>query len=164
MAIKIFIDQDYNPNGVRMVEDEFGMQEQDVVYNVGMYLANILKGDPRFEVLLSNPADYLINIQCNTNEDSEINGTEAYVYSNYTPSYYLAEQILAATVSRVGTRNNGLRIYPSLSMLQYIDKPSVLVKLGYLSNPSDNEKLKNNQWDFAYAIYNGLLVYFGFTI
>ncbi len=164
MAIKIFIDQGYEPSGINVVAEEYGLQEQDVACNVGMYLANILEEDPRFDVHTSSPVDYFISIQCNVNEDSAINGTEAYVYSNYTPSYDLAEHILAATVTRVGTRNNGLRLNPTLSMLQYTDKPSVLVKLGYLSNPSDNDKLKNNQWDFAYAIYNGLLVYFGFTV
>lgn len=40
--------------------------------------------------------------------------------------------------------------------------PAILVELAYLTNVGDAEKLKNNQYDFAYGIYAGLLSYFGF--
>lgn len=188
MPIRIFIDQGHNPSGINAGAEGFGLQEQDVTYNVGIYLANILNEDPRFEartsrtypeqslgysntsslaerVRLANtwPADYFISIHCNANVNPAINGTETYVYQSYTQAYWLAERILAAIVSRVGTRNNGLRLNPSLYVLRNTNMPAVLVELGYLTNPEDNEKLRNNQYDFAYAIYSGLLTYFGFT-
>ena len=37
-----------------------------------------------------------------------------------------------------------------------------LVELGYLSNSSDAQKLRDDQRGFAWGIYNGLLSYFGF--
>jgi N-acetylmuramoyl-L-alanine amidase len=166
----------------------FGLLEQDVNYNVGIYLADILRGDSRFEVrtsrttpeqslgysntsslaervLMANswPANYFISIHANANDNPAINGTEVYVAQNYTQAYYLAEHILNSIVSRVGTRNNAVRLRPSLYVLRNTNMPAVLVELGYLTNPSDAEKLRNNQYDFAYAIYDGLLEYFGFT-
>ena len=39
--------------------------------------------------------------------------------------------------------------------------PAILVELAYLSNYGDSEKLRNNQYGFAYGIYLGLLRYFG---
>jgi N-acetylmuramoyl-L-alanine amidase len=63
----------------------------------------------------------------------------------------------------VGTKNNGIRENPSLYVLRNADMPANLVELGYLSNPSDAEKLRNDQYGFAYGIYLGLLRFFGFA-
>lgn len=189
MAIRIFIDQGHNPNGVYAGEEGFGLREQDITYAVGIELANILNADSRFEartsrtspeqslgysntsslaerVRLANswPADYFIGIHCNANEDSAINGTECYVYQNYTQSYYLAERILPAIVSRLDTKNNGVRINPSLYVLRRTNMPSTLVELAYITNSESIEKLGTRQHDFAYAIYDGILDYFGFNI
>ena len=39
--------------------------------------------------------------------------------------------------------------------------PSVLVELAYISNESDAIKLRDDQYQFAYGIYVGLLNYLG---
>lgn len=187
MAIKIFIDQGHNPTGFNAGAEGFGMREQDITYQVGIYLANLLNADPRFDartsrtspeqylgysqvsslaerVRLANtwPANYFISIHCNANPNPAINGTEVYVYETYTQSYWLAEQVLEAIVNRVGTRDNQVRVNNSLYVLRKTNMPSILVELAYLSNPSDAQKLRDNQYDFAYAIYTGFLNYFGF--
>ena len=43
MAIKIFIDQGHNPGNINAGAQGFGMREEDITYNVGRYLADILK-------------------------------------------------------------------------------------------------------------------------
>ncbi|WFR56950.1 N-acetylmuramoyl-L-alanine amidase [Anaerocolumna sp. AGMB13025] len=189
MPIRIFIDQGHNPSGFNAGAEGFGLREQDITYQVGMYLANILNDDPRFEartsrttpeqvlgysnttslaerVRLANswPANYFISIHCNANDNPAINGTECYVFQNYTQSYYLAERILPAIVNRVGTRNNGVRINPSLYVLRRTNMPAVLVELAYITNYEDAQKLGSRQYDFAYGIYQGLLDYFGFSV
>lgn len=186
MPIRIFIDQGHNPQGINAGAEGFGIREQDVTYQVGIYLANILNADPRFEartsrtspeqslgysntsslaerVRLANtwPADYFLSIHCNASDNPAQNGTECYVYENYTQSYYLAERILLAIVERLNTFNNGVRINPSLYVLRRTNMPSVLIELGYITNYEDSQKLANRQYDFAYAIYQGLLNYFG---
>lgn len=186
MAIRIFIDQGHNPQGINAGAEGFGLREQDITYQVGIYLANILNADPRFEartsrtspeqvlgysntsslaerVRLANtwPADYFLSIHCNASGNPEMNGTECYVYENYTQSYYLAERILLAIVDRLGTYNNGVRINPSLYVLRRTNMPAVLIELAYITNYSDSQKLATRQYDFAYAIYQGLLNYFG---
>ena len=109
------------------------------------------------------PADYFISIHCNSNSNPAINGSEMYVYRSYTQSYWLAQHILNAVVARVGTRDNGVRLNPSLYVLRKTTMPAVLVELAYLSNTEDAEKLRNDQSGFAWGIYNGLLSYFGLS-
>ena len=92
----------------------------------------------------------------------EINGTEVYVYRANTQSYWLAQHILNGIVERVGTRDNGVRINPSLFVLRRTTMPAALVELAYLSNWADAQKLREDQWEFAWGIYQGLLSYFGF--
>ena len=53
MAIKIFIDQGHNPFGFNSGAEGNGLKEQDITYNVGIYLAELLRNDERFEVLTS---------------------------------------------------------------------------------------------------------------
>ncbi len=187
MAIKIFIDQGHNPQGFNAGAEGFGLREQDITYNVGMYLADLLRNDNRFEVRTSRnspndvlgtsnsgslearvnaanswPANYFLSIHTNANTNPMINGTEAYVYQEYTQSYYWGEQILNAIVRNLGTKNNGVRIRPSLYVLRKTNMPASLIELAYITNFSDAEKLKNNQYQFAEAIYSGILSYFGF--
>lgn len=187
MAIKIFIDQGHNPSGVNAGAEGFGLREQDITYTVGEYLADLLKNDGRFEVKTSRNspeevlgtsnssslaarvdaanswgADYFLSIHVNANTNPAVNGTEVYVYQEYTQAYYLAEEILNSIVKFLGTKNNGVRIRPSLYVLRKTTMPAALVELAYISNSEDSEKLRNDQYQFAEAIYSGILSYFGF--
>lgn len=187
MAIKIFIDQGHNPYGVNAGAEGFGLYEQDITYKVGMYLADILRGDSRFEVRTSRnspdevlgtsnstslaarvnaanswPANYCLSIHVNANTNPAVNGTEVYVYQEYSQSYYLGEKILNSIVNNVGTKNNGVRVRPSLYVLRKTNMPAALIELAYITNANDVEKLRNEQYLFAQSIYKGLLEYFGF--
>lgn len=187
MAIRIFIDQGHNPSGPNTGAEGNGLREQDVNYIVGIYLADLLRVDPRFEVRLSRntpdeilgtnnstslaarvnmanswPADYFISIHCNSNVNPAINGTEVYVYQTNTQSYWLAQHVLQAVVARVGTKDNGVRLNPGLYVLRRTQMPAILVELAYLSNAADALKLETDPYGFAQGIYHGLLSYFGF--
>lgn len=186
MAIKIFIDQGHNPGGVNGGAEGFGMAEQDITYEVGMYLYDILQSDPRFEarvsrqtpyevlgynntsslaerVYLANswPADYFLSIHTNANENPAINGTEAYVFREGSQAYYLGQHIVNSISSRLGTVNKGVFTAPSFYVLRRTTMPAVLIELAYITNASDAQKLRDDKYQFAYAIYEGLLRYFG---
>lgn len=189
MPIKIFIDQGHNPSGYfNSGAEGNGLTESEINYQVGLYLQNLLNNDPRFEARVSRPtpttvlgtnnntslaervrmanewpADYFISIHSNSNPNPAINGTEVYIYQYYTQAQWLAEQVMAGITQMVGTRNNGIRINQSLYLLRNTTMPSILVELGYLSNEFDAEKLRNNQYQFAYGIYLGIMRYFGFA-
>lgn len=189
MPIKIFIDQGHNPTGspnAGAVGN--GLVEQDITFQVGVYLANLLNNDPRFEARLSRPtpetvlgtsaatslaarvrmanewpADYFISIHCNSNPNPAINGTEIYLFQLGTQAQWLAEQIMTAVNQMTGTNNNGIRLRPSLYVLRRSNATSLLIELGYLTNPSDAVKLRDDQYQFAYGIFLGIKRYFGFA-
>ena len=189
MAIKIFIDQGHNPTGHHNIGASwYGVDEQDITYQVGIYLAEMLNSDPRFEARVSRPtpstvlgtnnnsslaervrlanqwpANYFISVHTNASTNTAANGTEVYIYKLYTQSNWLAEQVLDGVVEAVATRNNGVRVNPTLYVLKNTHMPAILVEMAYLSNPADSEKLKNNQYQFAQGIYNGIMRYFGFA-
>lgn len=189
MAIKIFIDQGHNPSGYfNSGAEGNGVTESEVNYQVGIYLQNLLNNDPRFDARVSRPtpttvlgtnnatslqervrmanewpANYFISIHCNSNPNPAINGTEIYIYQYFTQAQWMAEHIMKAVTQTVGTRNNGIRLNPSLYVLRRTNMPALLVELAYLSNTSDAQKLRNNQYQFAYGIYLGIMRYFGFA-
>ena len=189
LAIRIFIDQGHNPAGnVNAGAVANGLYEGDITYNVGILLANMLNNDGRFEARVSRqepttvlgtsnstslqervrmanswPADYFISIHCNSNVNPAINGTEIYLYQFGTQANWLADQIMTGITQMVGTNNNGIRINPTLYVLRTTQMPALLVELAYLTNWADAQKLRDNQWGFAYGIFLGTMRYFGFA-
>ena len=188
MAIKIFIDQGHNPSGINAGAEGNGLREQDITYNVGIYLAQYLNNDPRFtaitsrktpeEILGTNnttslrtrvdmannwPADYFISIHANASVNPALNGSEVYVYRENSPAYDMATDILNSIVEIVGMRDNNVRVNKTLYVLRKTTMPALLLELGYITNYEDSIQLRDNQQLFAYAIYRGILEYFGYS-
>lgn len=188
MAIKIFVDQGHNPQNPNAGAEANGVREQDVNYEVGVRLAALLRADPNFEVRLSRNtpeeqlgtsnatslqtrvyeantwgADYFISLHCNTSTNTSASGSEAYVYSQSTPAYTLAQQILEGLHDITGLTNRGVFVRPSLYVLRATSMPAVLVEMGYLTNRNDLYLLTTDPESFAKGIYRGIRLYFGFT-
>jgi len=189
LAIKIFIDQGHNPTGFHNTGARgHGLIEEDITFQVGLYLADMLRNDYRFDVRLSRPtpttvlgtsnptslaervrlanewpADYFISIHANANPNPNINGAEMYIYQFNTQANWLAQHIMSGIVNNTALRNNGIWENRSLYVLRNTNMPAVLVEMGYLSNYNDAMYIRDNQWNIAYGIYLGILSYFGFT-
>ena len=188
MAIRIFVDQGHNPTGFHNTGARGNnLIEENITYQVGIYLANLLQADPRFAVRLSRPtpdtvlgttnatslaervrlanswpAHYFISIHANANVNPAINGAEIYIYQYNTQANWLAQRVLNQIVRQTGLRDNGIRLNQSLFILRRTQMPAILVEMGYLTNVNDAAIIRDNQWRIAYAIYRGLLDYFGF--
>ena len=182
MAIKIYIDQGHNPNPPNTGAEGNGLREQDITYEVGVRLAELLRQNGNFDVRLSRPtretqlgnsnasslrarvvdanswgADYFVSIHTNASVQRSANGTEVLVYSQPSTSANLAEDILREGTEITGLASRGVKSRPGLYVLRKTTMPAVLVELGFISNPSDAAQMRDNPGLFARGIYEGIL-------
>ncbi len=187
MAIKIYIDQGHNPSGFNTGAEGNGYYEQDLTYEIGRRLNNLLSSNPEFETRLSRPtpdtilgtnnssslvervnqanewgADIFISLHNNAAEDQRATGNEALVYGpGSTVARNLGENILEQLTLTTGLRNRGIVYRPGLYVLKETEMPAVLVEMGFITNPDDAELLANSPYLFATGIYRGILIYYG---
>ncbi len=185
MAIKIYIDQGHNPQNPNAGAEGNGYREQDIVFNIGILLADLLRSNPDFEVRLSRPtadtqigtsnsaslrmrvedanawgADYFISLHTNASSSPSAGGVEAFAFSRPSPAFSLGEDILASLSASTGLRNRGMQVRSGLYVLRKTAMPAVLVELGFITNPSEAELMVNSPQLFAQGVYNGILDYF----
>jgi len=186
MAIKIFIDQGHNPVNPNAGAEGFGLREQDITYDIGIRLADLLNTDPNFDVKLSRNtpdaqlgssnltslstrvnqanawgADYFISLHTNASTSPSASGTEGYAYSMNSEGYWLGDDIINGISDYTGLKNRGMFVRPSLYVLRRTDMPSTLIEMGYISNQNDASLMSTQPDLFARGIYEGILRYFG---
>ncbi len=186
MAVKIYIDQGHNPQGFNTGAEGNGYAEQDITYEIGRRLYNLLLSNSEFEARLSRPtpetvlgtsnssslsarvreanswgADIFISLHNNAAENPRATGNEALVYSpEAIEANELAEDILDELTLTTGLRNRGIVYRPGLYVLKETNMPAVLVEMGFITNPEDAELLVNSPYLFATGIYRGILDYY----
>ena len=187
MAIKIYVDQGHNPSSFNTGAEGNGYYEQDVTYEIGRRLYNLLSDNPEFEPRLSRPtpttilgtsnssslrvrvdeanawgADIFISLHNNAAENPNASGNEALVYGpGSTVAVALGENILEQLTLTTGLRNRGIVYRPGLYVLKETEMPAVLVEMGFISNPYDADLLVSSPYLFSTGIYRGILEYYG---
>ena len=188
MSIKIYIDQGHNPRDFNTGAEGNGYFEQDITYDIGLRLYNLLAADPRFEPRLSRPtedtvlgvsnsssltarvrdangwgADVFLSLHTNAAPTSSATGSEALIYSkDLDVSRELAEDVLEEMTAATGLRNRGVIERPGLYVLRRTNMPAVLVEMGFITNPYDASLMVNSPELFARGIYRGILKYYGY--
>ncbi len=186
MSIKVYIDQGHNPSGFNTGAEGNGFYEQDITYEVGVLLYELLRRNPDFEPRLSRPtestilgtsnssslttrvrqanewgADLFLSIHTNAAENPNATGTEALIYSeSSTVAKGVAEDILEQLALTTGLRNRGIVERPGLYVLKRTQMPAVLVEMGFISNPTDADLMAYSPELFAEGIYRGLVEYY----
>ncbi|MBE6613864.1 MAG: N-acetylmuramoyl-L-alanine amidase [Ruminococcaceae bacterium] len=185
MAVKIYIDQGHNPVNPNAGAEGNGYREQDLVYEIGQRLSEILRANG-LETRLSRPfpdtqlgtstatslaarvndantwgADYFVSLHTNASVSSTATGSEAYVFRTGTAASALAESILRQLQFATGLPNRGVFARPTLYVLRRTRMPAVLVELGFISNPYDSSLMAEQPALFANGIANGILAYLG---
>jgi len=185
MAVKVYIDQGHNPVNPNAGAEGNGYREQDLVYEIGIRLAEILRANG-LETRLSRPfpdtqlgtsnatslatrvtdantwgADYFISLHTNASASASATGSEAYVFRLGSEASTLAEDILLQLGYATGLPNRGVLARPTLYVLRRTAMPAVLVELGFISNPYDASLMANQPGLFANGVANGILSYLG---
>jgi N-acetylmuramoyl-L-alanine amidase len=187
MPIKIYIDQGHNPRGFNTGAEGNGYYEQDLTYEIGRRLYNMLSSNPEFTPRLSRPtpdtvlgttnstslstrvneanswgADIFISLHNNAAENQRATGNEALVYGpRQQVANDLAADILEQLTLTTGLRNRGIIYRPGLYVLKETEMPAVLVEMGFITNPTDADLLANSPYLFSTGIYRGILKYYG---
>lgn len=184
--IRIYIDQGHNPmpyhnNGA----EGNGLYEQDLTFEIGLLLANLLIEDGRFEVCLSRPekntvlgtdvvsslearvngakdfhADYFISLHVNAFAMDTANGLEVFVSNGNGESETFGKALLQGMVDSTALNSRGVKSGTDLFVLEKNDLPAVLLEMGFISNPEDAALLSRSPELFAQGIYNGIVCYF----
>ena len=108
--------------------------------------------------LLSNnfEADLFVSIHCDAVESKAPNGTTTFVCRGCSnTSRKLAYAIQNQIVNSMGTYDRGVR-EASYYVTRYTDCPAVLVEVGFLSNPSEEDLINQKYEEFAHAISRGI--------
>jgi N-acetylmuramoyl-L-alanine amidase len=186
MAIKIYIDQGHNPQSPNAGAEGNGLVEQDLTFEIGTRLANLLRSNGNFDVRVSRPtsetilgttnasslrirvdeanafgADYFISLHTNASNNASASGSEALVFTSPSVASELGSDILLWLNRLTGLRNRGIVNRPGLYVLRKTQMPAVLVEMGFISNPYDASLMNNSPELFAEGIYNGILQYTG---
>lgn len=180
MATKIYIDQGHNPQNPNAGSEGNGYREQDIVYTIGVQLARILeargyetrlsRNSPDEVIGTSNlsslrarveeanawGADYFISLHTNASSNSAANGSEAFVYRSPSEASRLASSILEQLNLQTGLRNRGVMVRPGLYVLRRTRMPSVLVELGFITNPRDADLMANSPELFSQGLADGI--------
>ena len=190
--IKIYIDQGHNPFSpthppswnTGASNESLGLYEQDLTYEIGMLLAELLKQDARFEVRLSRPtpetilgtdndsaldfrvndaeewgADYFISLHINSSDVPSASGLEVYALNTENEGYALGASLLEELQTATGLRNRGMKT-ADYRVLKNAKMPATLVEMGFISNWGDATLLDESPELFAQGIYNGIITYF----
>lgn len=186
MAIRIYIDQGHNPVNPNAGAEGNGLREQNLVYTIGVELAQLLRQNGNFEVRLSRPtpetqlgsstnsslaarvneangwgADYFISLHTNASTSPSAGGSEALVFSQPSSAASLAADILRGLNEATGIRNRGVKVRSGLYVLRKTAMPAVLVELAFISNPEEAALMRDRPDLFARGVYNGILDFTG---
>jgi len=142
---------------------------EDLLKDAGARVIMTRSGDyfvsnrQRVELANVENADVFVSIHANAYANQSSNGTETYFCSgknNSDAGRYLAQQLQRELVSELGLRDRGVKTN-SFYVLSKTKMPSALVELGFLSNPEEEELLRNRNTHVkaANALFKGLEAY-----
>lgn len=114
----------------------------------------------RREMITESGADMFVSVHMNKFPQSEYRGAQVFYASSPEESKRLGEciQSALARVLNDGNKRVSKKAESSIFILKNAKIPSVIVECGFLSNPQEAEKLKdeNYQKQLAQAIFEGI--------
>lgn len=152
-------EKDYTLSLSKKVKELLAREPQVEVYMTreeDVFLSSETRERPNFANSLS--ADIFVSIHGNTFDDPTVSGTETYYY--HQNSKLLANKIHQQLIEVTGFRDRGVK-KENYFVLKDTTMPAVLLEVGYLTNPQEEEKLLSEQFQqsVAEAIRDGIMDY-----
>ena len=117
----------------------------------------------RLSIMKKSGADLFVSIHMNSFKNKSAHGLNVFYSSNHPKIKDLAEQIQLRIANVTGVTTHAVRTADEkLFLMKNPPVPSVLVECGFLSNPEEEEKLNNPDYQsrLAWAIAEGIEEYF----
>ena len=145
--------------GARVImtrEGDSGLQDENAATIRQMKVSDMNK---RLDIIKESGADLFISIHMNSFTDSSVNGLHVF----YDKSHPDAEGIAAAVQDKI-SEVTGAKVHAvktadeGLFLMKNTPIPSILVECGFLSNPEEESKLNNEDYQarIAWAIASAL--------
>lgn len=145
-----------------------GMSEKDFTLSLSKKVKDLLEENENIEVYMTREedtfissvdryrpeyannldADLFISIHGNTYEDPTVSGTEAYYYHEESKSF--AKSIYQKVVNSTGFKDRGVK-NNDFFVVKYTEMPSVLLEIGYLTNPEEEQQMLDDEFQTSTA-------------
>lgn len=156
-----------------------GVFEKDVVLPISLELGRLLeeqgavvvytRTDDRYvsyfdRVAVANMvnAEIFISVHANSYEGTAAKGIETLYNPLYLENFRLAQAVQSELVQSLNAVNRGVRPRTDLHVLNNVKMPAVLVEVGFLSHPEEEEMLIDPEYQkmIAEGLLNGVLIFF----
>lgn len=152
---------------------EISMKLRDALIDEG---AEVLMTRETHDVDISNQeraimmnewgADLVLRIHCDGSTKNSANGIGLFVNKSYpisAESRRAAEAILPRMVEATGAKKRGVYERDTYTGLNWSEVPCILVECGYLTNPDEDERLNDHDYQLKLAegMVEGICDYFG---
>ena len=113
----------------------------------------------RVDLAEANHADIFVSLHSNENNDSNIKGTMTFY--NTDQSSQLAQEVQNAVIEQTQSVDKGVS-HATFYVLRNTSMPSILIEMGFVSNPDEAAKLASDAYRerMAQGAYNGIVKYF----
>lgn len=121
----------------------------------------------RVETANTNNADMFISVHQNSFPQNNVKGAQVFYNKNSEESKRLAVMIQKRLKEVADTNNERVaKANENYYVLKKINIPAVIVECGFLSNGTEKELLSTKEYQekLAWAIYMGILDYYGETV
>ena len=119
----------------------------------------------RAEMMNELGVDVVLRLHCNGSTNQSTSGIGLYVKSSgegAEESYAISEVLIAAMGEATGANTESVHVRDTYSGLNWSTVPSILVEMGYMSNPDEDEKLCSPEYqsELVHGMVDGLITYF----
>lgn len=121
----------------------------------------------RERAILCNEAgcDLVLRIHCNGSSDRSVHGIGLYIAKSYAcpeQSRAAAECLLPCMAEATGAKANGVYLRDSYTGMNWSEVPCILVEMGYMSNPEEDLKLTDPDYQalLVRGMTEGVCAYF----
>ena len=115
----------------------------------------------RLEILNGSEADLFVSVHLNALPQSQYRGAQTFYNMHNETSEMFAKQLQASFKRNLGNTNRMAKPIQNIYLIKNAEIPGALAEVGFLSNESERELLKDPKYQdkVAFAIYEAIATY-----